>query len=57
MVINFEMPLESENYLHRMVRSKHFGRSGLVLSIVLDNDKHLLKDIQQLHDFVVDELI
>lgn len=39
-VINFDFPRYSETYLHRIGRSGRFGRYGLAINFITDDDKH-----------------
>ncbi len=48
-VINYHLPKEMDNYLHRVGRTARAGRSGLVINFVTERDKTLvdkLKSIQ-----------
>ena len=41
-VINYHLPQEMENYLHRVGRTARAGRSGLVVNFVTERDKDLM---------------
>jgi len=46
-VINFDMPTNSNEYLHRVGRAGRFGTKGLAITFVCgDEDKEVLKDTQ-----------
>merc|ERR1719198_95231 len=46
-VINFDMPMNSNEYLHRVGRAGRFGTKGLAITFVSgDEDKEVLKDTQ-----------
>jgi len=46
-VINFDMPTNSNEYLHRVGRAGRFGTKGLAITFVRgDEDKEVLKDTQ-----------
>jgi len=47
LVINFDMPTNYENYLHRIGRSGRFGRKGVAINFVTEQDAHVLKDLEQ----------
>jgi translation initiation factor 4A len=49
LVINYEMPIEMENYIHRIGRSGRFGRKGTSISILYGNDVHRARDIESFH--------
>merc|ERR1712170_20623 len=47
-VINYDMPDESDSYLHRVGRAGRFGTKGLALSFVTtDEDSEVLKKVQE----------
>jgi len=41
-VINFHLPAEMENYIHRVGRTARAGRSGLVINLVTERDRPLI---------------
>ena len=41
-VINYHLPEEMDNYLHRVGRTARAGRSGLVINLVTERDKALI---------------
>ena len=46
MVINYELPLQRENYIHRIGRSGRFGRKGIAINLVMSEEMRSLKDIE-----------
>lgn len=44
-VFNYDLPLDAENYVHRIGRTGRAGRSGLAFSFVGSRDRRLLSDI------------
>jgi len=48
LVINYDLPLVAEDYIHRVGRTGRAGRSGRAVSLVSPSDAHLLRDIQRL---------
>jgi len=47
-VINYDMPDESDSYLHRVGRAGRFGTKGLAIAFVsTDEDQEVLKKIQE----------
>merc|ERR1711977_648065 len=47
-VINYDMPEESDSYLHRVGRAGRFGTKGLALTFVAtDEDQEVLKKTQE----------
>lgn len=56
LVINFDLPTQPENYLHRIGRSGRFGRKGVAINFVSREDEHMLKDVQRFYNTVIEEL-
>ena len=56
LVINFDLPNNPENYLHRSGRSGRFGRKGVAINFVSKEDVRLLNDIQKFYNTVIEEL-
>jgi len=48
LVINYDLPLVPEDYIHRVGRTGRMGRSGRAVSLVSACDSRLLRDIQRL---------
>jgi ATP-dependent RNA helicase RhlE len=48
LVINYDLPLVAEDYIHRVGRTGRAGRSGRAVSLVSPDDSRLLRDIQRL---------
>ncbi|MHC0577368.1 DEAD/DEAH box helicase [Massilia sp. MAHUQ-61] len=47
-VINFDLPYNAEDYVHRIGRTGRAGASGDALSVYSDKDERLLADIEKL---------
>ncbi|MFA6237250.1 MAG: DEAD/DEAH box helicase [Bacteriovorax sp.] len=47
-VINFDLPNESESYVHRIGRTARAGASGIAISFCDSEEKAFLKDIEKL---------
>ncbi|MBL7546145.1 MAG: DEAD/DEAH box helicase [Bdellovibrionaceae bacterium] len=45
-VINYHLPKEMENYLHRAGRTARAGRTGLVINFVTERDASIMKKIE-----------
>merc|ERR1719473_6797 len=56
LVINFDLPTNRENYIHRIGRSGRFGRKGVAINFVCKEDEHALADIQQFYNTQIDEM-
>lgn len=46
-VINFDLPMEAENYVHRIGRTGRAGAEGIALSFCSSVDRNLLRSIEQ----------
>jgi superfamily II DNA/RNA helicase len=44
-VINYHLPKELENYLHRVGRTARAGRAGLVINFVTERDQPLMDEV------------
>ena len=50
LVINYDLPTQPENYLHRIGRSGRFGRKGVAINFVTHDDERMLQDIQRFYN-------
>jgi ATP-dependent RNA helicase UAP56/SUB2 len=56
-VINYDMPDESDTYLHRVGRAGRFGTKGLALTFVAsDEDQEVLKKVQERFEVNIDAM-
>mmetsp|Transcript_52872 Transcript_52872/g.87597 ORF Transcript_52872/g.87597 Transcript_52872/m.87597 type:complete len:437 (+) Transcript_52872:94-1404(+) len=56
LVINYDLPMNRENYIHRIGRSGRYGRKGVAINFVCDNDEPQLRDIETFYNTKIDEL-
>lgn len=56
LVINYDIPLDSESYVHRIGRTGRAGRSGRALLFVEPRERRLLRNIEQLMKKPIDEV-
>ncbi len=47
-VVNYDLPFVPEAYVHRIGRTARAGAAGVAISLVADDERPLLKDIQKL---------
>jgi len=56
LVINYDLPREVDNYLHRIGRSGRYGRKGTSISFVTDLDARKMKEIERYFHTQIEEL-
>ncbi|GAA5848624.1 hypothetical protein JCM8547_004577 [Rhodosporidiobolus lusitaniae] len=56
LVINFDLPSNRENYIHRIGRSGRFGRKGVAINFVTNEDIKILRDLEQYYATQIDEM-
>merc|ERR1711953_592808 len=56
LVINYDLPTNMENYLHRIGRSGRFGRKGVAINFVTTNDVRSIKDIERYYHTQIEEM-
>lgn len=55
-VINYDLPRNIENYLHRIGRSGRYGRKGLAINLVTTSDTDKLRALEKFYDTHIEEL-
>lgn len=55
-VVNYDLPMMPEDYIHRIGRTGRAGADGLAISLVTPETKSLLKGIQKLIGKKIDEM-
>jgi translation initiation factor 4A len=56
LVINYDLPQNLENYLHRIGRSGRFGRKGVAINFITQNDIKLMRDIEAYYHTQIEEM-
>uniref|UniRef100_A0A8C6CWE8 RNA helicase n=1 Tax=Moschus moschiferus TaxID=68415 RepID=A0A8C6CWE8_MOSMO len=56
LVINYDLPTHRENYIHRIGRGGRFGRKGVAINFVTEEDKRILRDIETFYNTTVEEM-
>jgi ATP-dependent RNA helicase len=46
LVINYELPNQTENYIHRIGRSGRYGRKGTAINLLYGDDSRLMSEIE-----------
>ena len=56
-VFNFDMPKDSDTYIHRVGRAGRFGTKGLTITFVSSQeDMEVLEDIQKRFEVKIEDL-
>lgn len=56
LVIDYDLPNNRELYIHRIGRSGRFGRKGVAINFVKNDDIRILRDIEQYYSTQIDEM-
>jgi translation initiation factor 4A len=56
LVINYDLPTNRENYIHRIGRSGRFGRKGVAINFVTVQDSATLKEIEEFYHTQIEEM-
>uniref|UniRef100_A0A674MSX9 RNA helicase n=1 Tax=Takifugu rubripes TaxID=31033 RepID=A0A674MSX9_TAKRU len=56
LVINYDLPANRENYIHRIGRSGRFGRKGVSINLLTTEDVRVVKDIETFYNTIIDEM-
>ncbi|KAM3125032.1 ATP-dependent RNA helicase FAL1 [Candidozyma auris] len=56
LVINYDLPLDKENYVHRIGRSGRFGRRGKAINLLTKEDREEFKDLQRYYKIKIREM-
>jgi superfamily II DNA/RNA helicase len=56
LVMNFELPSNRENYIHRIGRSGRFGKKGVSINLISPNETKMKEDIEKAYSITMQEL-
>jgi len=56
LVINYDLPANRENYIHRIGRGGRFGRKGVAINFVTAEDVRMMRDIEQFYSTQIEEM-
>jgi len=56
LVINYDLPSNKENYIHRIGRGGRFGRKGVAINFVTNDDVRILREIEQFYHTQIEEM-
>ena len=56
LIINYDLPTNRENYIHRIGHGGRFGRKGVAINMVTEEDKRTLWDIKTFYNTSIEEM-
>lgn len=56
LVINYELPTNQENYIHRIGRSGRFGRKGVAINMIGPDEVEMIKQIEKYYSTKISPL-
>jgi len=56
LVINYDLPANRENYIHRIGRSGRFGRKGVAINFVTDDDVRAMRELEAFYNTQIVEM-
>jgi len=56
LVINYDLPLSKEKYIHRIGRSGRFGRKGVAINFVVPADGKFLLETEKFYNTQISEM-
>lgn len=56
LVINYDLPLNKENYIHRIGRGGRFGRKGVSINFVAAEDVPMMREIEKFYNTTIEEM-
>eukprot|EP00184_Porphyridium_aerugineum_P001897 CAMPEP_0184703624 /NCGR_PEP_ID=MMETSP0313-20130426/28469_1 /TAXON_ID=2792 /ORGANISM="Porphyridium aerugineum, Strain SAG 1380-2" /LENGTH=410 /DNA_ID=CAMNT_0027164439 /DNA_START=105 /DNA_END=1337 /DNA_ORIENTATION=+ len=56
LVINYDLPTNRENYIHRIGRGGRFGRKGVAINFVTSEDVREMREIEKFYNTTIEEM-
>jgi len=56
LVINYDLPSNKENYIHRIGRGGRFGRKGVAINFVTAEDVPMMREIEKFYSTQIEEM-
>ena len=55
-VVNYDISMDRESYIHRIGRAGRYGRKGIAINFTAPKDKPLITDLEKFYKINIDEL-
>jgi ATP-dependent RNA helicase len=56
LVVNYDMPTSFDPYIHRIGRSGRFGRKGVAINFVTEEDVHMINKLEEFYKCKIEEM-
>jgi translation initiation factor 4A len=56
LVVNYELPVQRENYVHRIGRSGRYGKKGVAINLAYGDELNTIKEIEKHYSTTISEL-
>jgi translation initiation factor 4A len=56
LVINYDLPMDHANYIHRVGRSGRYGRKGVAINFLAQEDVRAMAEIEKIYNTKIDEM-
>lgn len=56
LVINYDLPYKMETYIHRIGRSGRFGRKGVAINLITQDEVNTFRNLEKYYSTSIDEL-
>jgi translation initiation factor 4A len=56
LVVNYELPMQRENYVHRIGRSGRYGKKGVAVNLIYGDEMNAMKEIERHYSTTINEL-
>ena len=56
LVINYDLPSDKENYIHRIGRSGRYGKKGVSINFVTTKDVNDMREIEKYYNTIMEEM-
>lgn len=56
LVINYDLPINKESYIHRIGRSGRFGRKGVAINFVTYTDNNIVEELESFYKTQISEM-